>query len=58
MNMLIFIKDNKRNEFEGESFLENLKFLKFLHSFIWYFMQDMIINHVNRNVIFTKPHEI
>ena len=58
MSMLIFIEDNKRNECGG-SFLENLKkIIKFLHSFIGYFMNDMILNHVNSNMIFPKPHEI
>ena len=53
MSMLIFIEDNKRNEC-GESFLENLKVLKFLHSFIWYSMHNMIIKHVSSNMIFPK----
>ena len=52
-----FIEDNKRNEYGG-SFLESLKFLKFLHSFIWYPMHDLIFRHVNNNMIFPKPHEI
>ena len=43
MSILIFIEDNKRNECGGGSFLENLKFLKFLHSFIWYSMYDLIL---------------
>ena len=42
----------------GGSFLENLKFLKFLHSFIWYSMHDLIFKHVNRNMIFPKPQSI
>ena len=57
MSMLIFIEDNKRNEHEGE-FSRKLKILKFLHSFIWYSMHDMIFIHVNRNMIFSKPHEM
>ena len=55
MSMLIFIVDNKRNEYGG-SFLENLKFLKFLHSFISYSMHDLIFKHVNSNMNFQKPH--
>ena len=49
MSMLIFIEDNKRNEYEGGgggSFLENLKFLKFLHSFISYSMHNLIFLNV------------
>ena len=42
----------------GGSFLENLKFLKFFHSFIWYSMHDLIFKHVKNNMIFLKPHEI
>ena len=40
----------------GESFLENLKFLKFLHSFIWYSMHDLILNHVSSSMIFFQNH--
>ena len=58
MNMLIFIEDSKRNECGGGTFLENLKFLKFVHSFIWYSMHDLILNHVDSNMISPKTHEI
>ena len=39
------------------SFLENLNFLNFLHSFISYSMHDQILNHVSSNMTFPKPHE-
>ena len=59
MSMLIFIEDSKRNEHGGGgSFLKNVKFLKFLHSFIWCSMHDLIFKHMNSNMISPKPHEM
>ena len=58
MSMLSFIEDNKRNEHGGE-FSRKLKIFQiFLHFFIEYSMHDLIFQHLNSNMIFSKTHEI
>ena len=58
MSMLSFIEDNKRNEHGGEFSRKLKKISNVLHFFISYSMHDLIFKHVNRNMIFSKTHEI